>query len=265
MSEQTQATPLDLAHAAMQAAPEDDNARLRFYERLAESELFLLLETEAEAESASPQIFPVEDTGFVVVFDREERLGDFTGAPAPYAALSGRMIVEQLAGQGVGLAVNLETPSAILIPPDAVDWLHDTVTHAPTEVEERIAAFHPPAGLPEVLIAALDAKLATAVGLADCAFLAGTESESGVRSHILAFIDAIPGAEPSLAKAVSEALTFSGIEAGALDVGFFRAAEPASAALARNGLRFDLPEAPEARPAERPAPGSDPDSPPILR
>ena len=41
-------TPLDMAHALMDAAPEDDAARLRFYERVADGELFLLLETEVE-------------------------------------------------------------------------------------------------------------------------------------------------------------------------------------------------------------------------
>ncbi|QPM88886.1 SseB family protein [Pseudooceanicola algae] len=259
------ATALDQAHDAMQAAPLDDQLRLRFYERLADSELFLLLETEAAEGNAAPQIFPVEDGSYVLLFDREERLTDFTGRAAPYAALSGRLVVQQLAGQGVGLAVNLETPSAILIPPDAVTWLAETVAHAPSEVEERIAAFHPPRGLPEALVTALDAKLATARGLADCAFLAGSESDSGSRSHILAFIDAAPGSEAALARAVAEALTFSGIEAGALDVGFFRASDPSAAALARNGLRFDLPALPKAQPAERPAPGSDPTKPPILR
>ncbi len=39
MSEQT---PLDRAHAAMEAMPQDDAARLRFFERLADVELFLL-------------------------------------------------------------------------------------------------------------------------------------------------------------------------------------------------------------------------------
>jgi len=37
-------TPLDTAHAAMMAAPENDAARLRFYERMADAELYLLLE-----------------------------------------------------------------------------------------------------------------------------------------------------------------------------------------------------------------------------
>ncbi len=42
----TDLTPLDTAHAAMEAAPADDAARLRFYERLADSEMFLLLSEE---------------------------------------------------------------------------------------------------------------------------------------------------------------------------------------------------------------------------
>lgn len=262
MSDQTQ---LDLAHAAMEAAPEDDTARLRFYERLAESELFLLLGAEAEGDSAAPELFPVEDVNFVLVFDREERLSAFTGRPSPYAAMSGRIIAEQLARQGVGLAVNLETPSAILVPPEAVAWLAETVGHGPSEVEARIAAFHPPVGLPEALVTALDAKLATAAGLADCAFLAGTEDDEGRRSHMLAFIDAVPGAEGALARAASEALTFSGIEAGEMDVAFFRASDSHAASLARTGLRFDLPKPPDPQEVTRPAPGSDPDAPPILR
>ncbi|WP_163849076.1 SseB family protein [Pseudooceanicola aestuarii] len=261
----TEETPLDLAHHQMETAPEDDAARLRFYERLADSEMFLLLTKEAADENVSPSIFPVEGQDFVLAFDREDRLSGFTGAPAPYAALSGRVIAGQLAGQGVGLAVNLGAPSAILIPAEAVDWLARTVAHAPGEVEERIAAFHPPRGLPEALLRALDAKLAQMAGLAAGAYLAGTETASGGHGHMLAFIAARDGAEGALAKAVGEALTFSGVEAGVLDVGFFAAEDPRAAALARQGLRFDLPE-PEAPPrVEHVAPGSDPDKPPRLR
>ena len=46
----TETTPLDQAHAAMEAAPEDDAARLRFFERLADSELFILLDKEPEGD-----------------------------------------------------------------------------------------------------------------------------------------------------------------------------------------------------------------------
>ena len=89
-------TVLDEAHAAMVAAPENGAARLRFYERLADSELFLLLERESDGESIEPQVFPLEGGPVVLVFDRELRLGEFLGKPAPYAALSGRQAAKLL-------------------------------------------------------------------------------------------------------------------------------------------------------------------------
>lgn len=257
-------TGLDLAHAAMDAAPDDETARLRFYERLADSEIFLLLTSEADGDQVEPEIFDVADARFVLVFDREDRLAQFTGRISPYVALSGRAITAMLTGQGIGLAVNPEVaPSSILIPPEAVDWLAQTLAGGPTEAEARPEEILPPVGLPEVLLGALDAKLATAMGLARFAYLAAVKYEGGTQSHLLGFIDAMPGAESALASAVNEALTFSGIEAGALDVAFFAASDPLAAALARHGLRFDLPQPVE--PPQRPAPGSDPDSPPILR
>ncbi len=262
----TDETPLDLAHAAMEAAPLDDAARLRFYERLADSELFLLLSKEPEGEQIAPEMFELADGTFVLVFDREERLTTFTGQAAPYAALSGRVLAQMLAGQGIGLGLNLEVaPSAILIPDMAVAWLHQTLGNAPDEVQAHVRELRPPAGLPEALITALDQKLSTAVGLAASAYLVGVTYDSGGQGHMLAFVDAVEGAQSALAKAAGEALTFSGIEAGAMDVGFFAASDPIAAKLAVSGLRFDLP-VPEGR-AEvmRPAPGSDPEKPPILK
>ncbi len=259
-------TPIDRAHAAMEAAPSDDAARLRFYERLADAELFLLLEKEPEGERISPEVFEVQDSSFVLVFDTEERLANFVGKPAPYAAISGRVIAQMLASPGIGMGVNLEVaPSSILIQPEAVSWLVQTLENAPDEIEAKVEEFSAPAGLPEVLITALDEKLSTAIGLAKWAYLVGTTYDNGVRSHMLGFVGALPHAHGALAKAVSEALTFSGIDAGALDVGFFDTSDQVAAQLARVGLRFDLPE-PEA-PTEHihVVPGSDPEKPPKLR
>ncbi len=262
----TDLTPLDTAHAAMEAAPQDDAARLRFYERLADGELFLMLTEEAKGEDISPSLFDTGEGSFVLVFDREERLAEFAGQPVPYAGLSGRIVVQMLTGQGIGLGVNLDVaPSSILIPAGAVDWLSATLGHAPDEVEQAIEEFTAPAGLPETLLTALDAKLATAAGLAASAYLVGVRYAGGGQGHLLGFVDAKEAAQPALAKAASEALTFSGIEAGAMDVGFFTAADPVAASLARTGLRFDLPE-PEAPQDYKPiAPGSDPASPPRLK
>lgn len=259
-------TPLDQAHAAMEAAPEDDAARLRFYERLADCELFLMLTEEASGDAISPEVFEIADGQFVLAFDLEERLAAFAGRPVPYVALSGRVLSAMLAGQGIGLGLNLDVaPSAILMPSEALGWLQQTLGNAPEEVEARISALHPPSGLPDILLRALDAKLSTAAGLAGSAYLAAVEYDGGGRGHMLAFIDARDGAEGALAKAASEALTFSGLEAGAMDVGFFAATDEMSARLARVGLRFDLPEPVAATEYQPTAPGMDPAKPPKLR
>ena len=261
----TEQTPIDLAHVAMQAAPEDDTARLRFFERVADGEWFLLLDEEHDGEGPiTPRVFPVEADNFVLAFDREQRLAEFAGH-APYAAMSGRVLAEMLAGSGYGLGLNLSVaPSEMLLPGAAVDWLHATLGNAPSEAHGKAEEIFPPAGLPEALIVALDAKLAIAGGLAKLVYLSGVKYEDGVRSHLLAFVDHIPGAEDALARLVSEALIFSGVEAGALDVAFFKSSDPLCAPLARFGLRFDLPE-PEPISTGPSAPGMDPNAPPKLR
>jgi hypothetical protein len=256
-------TALDRAHAAMDAAPGDEAPRMRFFDRLAGAELFLLLEAEAGAEAISPRIFPVDGTPYVIAFDTEERLSDFAGGIAPYAALSGRALAPMLAAEGLGLALNPEVaPSATILPPETLEWLAGTLAERPREIAAKPLSVARPAGLPDALLAALDAKLATAGGLARHAWLAAVTYEGGRQGHLLAIVDAAPGAEPGLARAVGEALTFSGVEAGELDVAFFRAADPVMARLAKVGLRFDLPVPSQAAPS---APGMDPDRPPRLR
>lgn len=257
-------TELDRAHAEMAADEDDDTARLDFFARLAETELFLLLAREAEDGTLDPDLFEVEGQPFVLAFDRAERLAAFAERVVPYAALSGRALAAMLAGQGIGIALNPGVaPSEILLPPDALTWLAETLAGGPIETEDRIETVAPPRALPETLLAALDRKLALAAGRARFAYLAEAQLAGGGQTTLLAFVDALTEAEAALARAVSEALTFSGIDAGALDVVFLRATEPLAAALARHGVRIDLPE-PEAPKPPAP-PGSDPDRPPRLR
>ena len=126
----TDPTALDMAHTAMEAAPDDTAARLAFYHRLAGSELHLLLEAEPEASSdtVTPQVFEVEGAAYALAFDSGARLAAFAGAPAPYAALPGRTLANMMAAGGIGLGLNLDVaPSAILIPPDALAGLRATL------------------------------------------------------------------------------------------------------------------------------------------
>lgn len=258
-------TPLDKAHAAMETSTEETE-RMAYFQQLVATELFMLLEKETEGESIEPRIFAVEGHSFVLVFDTEARLADFAGAGSAYAALSGRAIAGLLAPEGFGLGVNLGAgPSEMLLPPDVVAWLHDTLGKGPDEVETQVREFGPPGVLPESLLKGLDARLASATGLAENAYLAGVVYENGADGHMLGIIDAVPGAEPALARAVSEVLQFSGLEAAALDVAFFRAEDQIAARLARVGLRFDLPKPAPVAHQEITAPGMDPEKPPRLK
>ncbi|MEM6408372.1 MAG: SseB family protein [Pseudomonadota bacterium] len=252
-------TPLDQAHAQMD---QSDDARLRFYERLADAELFLLLAREADGDQIEPKLFELEEGTLVLAFDREERLAAFAGA-APYAALSGRALAQMLSSDNLSLGLNLDVaPSSIILPHAAMVWLNDTLGQGPKDIEAKPEELLPPKNIPEHLLTSLDTKLALTGGLARCAYLCGVRYHDGIQSHMLALIDPVPGAEPALARAVNEALVFSGIDAGAIDVAFFTASDPIAARLAQIGLRFDLPE-PE-RPSQPTVPGMDPAKPPKL-
>ncbi|WP_049645427.1 SseB family protein [Candidatus Rhodobacter oscarellae] len=238
-------------------------AQLRFFDLLAASELFLLLSEEPQGETVSPEVFETPEGTYLLVFDREDRLASFVGRPAPYAGMTGRALAEMLAGQGIGFILNADAEeTAHPVPTDVVDWLSATLADTPQETAATPQELLPPAGLPEALLTGIDAKLATAAGLARLAYLSGVRYDSGALSHMLAFIDAQPGAETALAQAVHEALTFSGLEAATLDVAFFDASDPIAARLAKVGLRFDLPEPEQIQIPG--APGMDPDKPPKL-
>ena len=250
-------TPLDQAHAAMEDA-DDETARLRFFETLATSEVFVLLEAEG---SDTPRVFSTEDGAFLLIFDREDRLATFAEGPAPYAALSGRALAETVAGQGVGLGVNLGVaPSSILLPPEALDWLAETLSARPDEASATPVEVAPPGALPEGLLTGLDARLAAAEGFAKAAYLAAVTYADGRKGHLLAIVGAPEDAHGALAQSVSDALALSGVEAAALDVMFATEGDAVVEKLERVGLRFDVPEPVVAAP-----PVPDPTKPPKLR
>lgn len=232
-------TPLDRAHARAEATGAEAD-RLAFWSRLAEAELHLVLDGE---DGPAPRLLEVEGAPHALAFDTALRLASFAGA-APTAILSGRTLAARLAARGAGLALNLGAPSEQLLAPDAMAWLVEALAAAPpAEAEARVAEVGPPGALPDALLDALDAKLRAAGGGARMAYLARATYEGGASEHVLAFVDAAPGAAPSLAAAVHEALALSGLEQAALDVLFLPASSATAAGMARHGLRIDLPRA----------------------
>lgn len=257
-------TPIDVAHAAMLATPDDDAVRLRFWGTVAEAALFLMLADEVKEDRITPAEVEIEEGHFALAFDSEERLAEFAGHIVASAALSGRRLMRLLAGKGLGVALNPDVaPSAILLGPDTVDWLAELVAGAPAEVEARIEEVFAPRNLPEEVLRALDRRLGLAGSMAKAAWLVDARCAGGVRRHVLAAVGVAPGAEVALAGAVAEALRFSGVDAGAIDVTCLAADSPAIPLFARVGIRIDLPD-----PADRSLPGplaTGPARPPRLR
>lgn len=256
-------TPIDAASRAASAAPEEDAARLRLFERILDAELFLLLGEEPSGETLRPEVLGIENGPVVLAFDREARLADFVGKAAPYAALPGRRLVAMIAGRGLGLGLNPGTPaSETVFGPSEIDWLAAMGGDDPERTEARPLAVEAPGALPAGLLAALDTKLAAMAGLIARAWLARLRFADGERLTLA--LDGVPAAaEEAVASAIAEAVRFSGAADAALDVTYLGPDSRLRAAFERHGLRIDLP-APAAPAPPRP-PGSDPDRPPILR
>jgi len=261
----TDPTLLDLAHAAMMNAPDDASLRLKFYHCLADCELFMLLEEEVAGARILPQVFNLSDGAFVLVFDSEDRLAQFSGATVPYAALSGRLIADLLGDKNIGLGINLNVaPSEILLVPAALAWLTETLESKPGQVEKTIHKLFEPKDLGGTLTEELERQMLRSGGVARAAFLVSVLYQDGATGHLIGFIDTLESARDALAKSVAETLIFSGHEKGDIDVGFFSSDDQVTRALARVGQQIALPKpvAPTRIPPK--APGTDPDNPPIL-
>ncbi len=259
-------SPLDTAHAAMTAAPEDDAARLRFFERILDAELFVLLEAEPSDDRLRPRLVDLDAGRFALAFDRDARLAAFLDAPAPYAALPGRRLAAALAGRGLGLALNPGVaPSEALLSAEEIDWLAGMTATAEAETAEaRVRSIGPPTGASPALIAALGPKLGAMTGRIEAAWLGALRLEDGTERLALAIAGAPEAAQPAVASAIAEAVRFSGAPEDALDVTFLAPGAPARSAFERVGLRFRPPPPPEPAAPPR-APGRDPDRPPKLR
>jgi hypothetical protein len=260
-------TPLDHAHALMDKEPEADRHRLRFYQHLADSPLFLLLEQEATEAAISPKILAVDGQDYVLGFDTEARLGDFIQQEAAFATVTGRDLAQMLTGKNIGLGLNLSVaPSAILIPPEALDWLLEVLANPGAEVQDRPISFHAPANLSGDFAGALALRLQACSGMLQTAYLVDVAYETGARGLLLGIVGASAGREDMLQSIAAEAVSFTS-EGVVLDVVFLDTGSAIVARLASVGLAIDIPvEDPKEAAANTPAaPGMDPDKPPRLR
>lgn len=284
---------LDAAAALMQgdmAAMSTDrrenspsDSALPFYQILAETPLFLLLASEPKGEDLTPLVFALASGPVVLAFDSEDRMGAWAQSVGqgalPYAVLPGRILAGLIAGQdagqasGAGLALGLnfgaQSPSEMILPQEAMQWLMQMLDVSPAAKVEKIAQVLPMGAAPPALLNALAQALQGAGGVAQRAVLARVAYVGGAQAHVLAFFGVAEAAQPPLARAVAEALAFSGLEAAALDVIFPSLAPQAGRSvqlMLERGQDIPLPKPAEIEPpAPRPAPGMDQSAPPKLR
>lgn len=224
MSENTDTT-LDAAMRAMAARPDDTTARLAFHAELSRTEIFVLLEAEVEGSSMAPRVFDLSDGQAVLGFGSEMKLADFAGEAAAYAALPGRVLVTMLATsqQPLALLIDPDAEHAAYLMPEALRWLDQTLNAAtPDERQatpERFSAPGIPPAVLDMLIPALERRLSGLPGL-EAVILAAAQWQGEVSGHVLAISGLPETAQPPVARAVVEALSLSGVEAGSLDVIF---------------------------------------------
>ena len=254
-------TILDKTHAAMLAG--GDVEGMAFYRALGDVELFLVLQEEAAGDVVRPKVFDLTDGQVLLAFDSEERLAGFSDRVLPYVALPGRVIAGQMAGQGLSLGLNLGSGAAseVILPPEALDWLLTMLDLAPpVTFEAQVERFEPPM-VPQAVLTALT----TGLSGVKRGFLAGARFVGGKRGQVLILTGVDPAAEAKVARAVTEALAFSGLEAAALDIVFLADSDPALTRLAAIALMFEGPTPVSTEAATPFGPGRDPDRPPILR
>ncbi len=234
-----------------------------FYRALADAELFLLLEAEAAGEVMTPRAFDLAQGPVLLAFDSEERLAGFGNGAVAYAALPGRVIAAQMAGQGLSLGLNLGSGAAseVILPPEALAWLMQMLDQkAPEPWAAKVAGFATPTVSESVSAALASILLAGMRG-----YLADVRYTGGLQGQMLVLTGVDAASEVRVARAVTEALAFSGVEAGALDVAFVTPEDPALARMAGVAQVFEGAAAVVAEPLRRDGPGMDKARPPMLR
>ncbi len=255
-------TDIDRAYSEMITGGEAE--LLRFYQVLAGSGLFVLLDAPDGNEVPEPKIIPVEAGHYVLVFDLKDRVTELTGYDAPTSRVTGREVFQLMRGRGIGVAVNMgEAPSAMLIPGDAIDWICDTLDDAagkapapapaPAPAAGRFKALLAPHNFPDTLQLALNDKLGPVADLYDRALLLRAEYDDGQSGYLLAFSVVEEGNRGAIAASVNDALaTFRGKEI-ALDIAFLASDEPLLDRIGRvaTPLRPEGARRPEGGPSNR--------------
>jgi len=256
-------TALQTAFDRYAVAPDHPSRRVAFLGAFLRAEVHLALDGEGEGDNVTPILRDVDGQAAVVVFDGLEDFANFAGGQADQATLSGRVLVEMLAGQNLGCVINPDGRTwSYVLDAATLDWMAEHLVFQPEMATPSLDALEPASLADLNVVEALDATLPACRDRADHAILAQTQNE-GASQLVLFFIDAVPDAEGALSQIVQDMVTFAGVDMPATSVAFAQSGTVLHDRLGKIGLRLDIPQSPQAQTLT--APGSDPEKPPILR
>ncbi|MDT2075476.1 MAG: SseB family protein [Planktomarina sp.] len=257
-------TPLERSIIMLEAAPDDTTRFSAVIERLVDAEVFLALEATTSDVEVKPRTVLLNAQEYIAIYDTELRLAEAIGGEAEYLTVSGRALVQMLESQNVGIALNPGTTAiGYIFELETLRWLALSLDERPNEMSEQITQVSPPPVLSPKALDALSIKLTAAQGLAEYAVLVEATGLNGAKNPTLFFVGLVPDAQADLAKLIQEYLQFSEQGSLAWDISYLAPTHSIVDKLLHVGLRFDLPAAEVA--VDRPAPGSVPGQPPILR
>ena len=257
-------TPLERAIVMLEATPDDTTRFSAVMERLVDAEVFLALEHATSNEEVTPKTVKFHEQEYVAIYDTELRLSESIGGEAEYLSISGRALVQMLADQNTGIALNPGTTAiGYVFELETLRWLEQSLNERPNEMSQQITQVSPPPTLSPKALDALSVKLTAAQGLAEYVVLVEASDTDDNKNPMLCFVGSMPDSQADLAKLVQEYLQFSDQDGAAWDVSYLAQNHIMVEKLLKVGLRFDLPALEVA--ADRPGPGTVPGQPPILR
>ncbi len=267
----TAETPLDRAWETANTELAGDAEMARFYDILAATELFLLIDTETlvDGQTPNPVTFPVEGTETALVFDTEARLAGFMENGAAHLTMSGRAVITMFKGTGAQLGLNLgDAPSSTILPAEAIDWAAEALAQPIETTEIGDAVLTVPRAVMPDLLQALDGKLAGMGTVVSEAWLCGLGASAGrgkPQPMVLCVCLRERQAEQSVVSALAETARFTGGDASAFDIAVLPRDDAKMDAARKVGLGFEPQNPGDVMQAEPVAPGMDLDKPPKLR
>lgn len=135
----------------------------------------------ADGDQIAPKMVEIDGRDTMLLFDTEERLASFAEEPTSFVALPGHVFFETLSGQNAQIALNLDVaPSSTVFDSASVDAVAALIREGEENAElvdpTAFTAIAPPAAS-ETMLAALSARLSSAAGVADEAWLFAMSSD----------------------------------------------------------------------------------------